>query len=167
MAIGRDDAFAAAIAQSLILSCHATDDRIMTSPSERYRTYLETLTPESMARLDEFVSSDVRFKDPFTEVTGIDAMAQVFHHMFENLGPVAFKVHELAVDGDVCLMTWRFDAELRGRPWSFEGASSIRFDADGRVIEHIDHWDAASAFYERLPFIGWMLARIRARLAIH
>jgi steroid delta-isomerase len=138
----------------------------MTAPHLRYRAFLETLRPETLDRLPDFVAADVRFADPFNDVRGIDAMAAVFRHMFENLGAVAFAVEHLSFDGEVCLMSWRFSTTLRGNPWTFDGTSIVRFDVAGKVVEHIDYWDAAGNFYERLPVIGWLLARIRRRLAI-
>ena len=137
----------------------------MSTPSDRYRDYLETLTPETLADLSEYVVVDVRFKDPFNDVRGADAMANIFRHMFDTVGPVRFIVDDCAGDADTCMMSWRFEAILRGRPWTFDGTSVIKFAADGRVVEHVDHWDSASAFYERLPIIGSLLAAIRRRLA--
>lgn len=138
----------------------------MNGHHDRYRRYLETLTPESLGQLTDHVTADVRFKDPFNDVRGADAMARVFRHMFKAVRDIRFTVTHLASDGDVCLMTWRFDGILGGRPWTFGGASAVTFSPDGRVVEHIDHWDAARDFYERLPVIGWLLARIRGRFAI-
>lgn len=138
----------------------------MNALHERYRAYLETLTPDKLADLKNYVTEDVRFKDPFNDVTGAIAMMRVFRHMFENVGNISFTVlHAVSVD-NICLMAWRFQGQLRGVPWIFEGMSIVRFASDGRVAEHIDHWDAARNFYERLPFIGWLLSRARRRLAI-
>lgn len=138
----------------------------LTAAADRYRRFLETLTPERLDRLPDYVTAEVRFKDPFNDVRGPDAMQRVFRHMFENVGDIRFAVHHVALAGDTCFMDWRFEGRLGGRDWSFDGASVITLDADGKVTVHIDYWDAASAFYERLPVIGWLLARIRARLAI-
>ena len=138
----------------------------MSAPHERYREFFETLTPETLARLDALVTADVWFKDPFNDVRGVDAMTWVFRHMFENLGNVTFRVHRAVSEGDMCFMTWTFSATLRGAPWAVEGTSVVRFNDDGRVVEHIDHWDAATGFYERLPLIGWMLRRIRQKIAV-
>jgi ketosteroid isomerase-like protein len=137
----------------------------MIAPQERYRRYLETLSPRNLEALPDYVTPDVRFKDPFNDVRGADAMSRVFRHMFENVAGIRFTVRNAATDGDVGLMTWRFEGTLKGKPWAFEGASSLRFAADGRVAEHIDYWDAAGDFYERLPIIGWLLSSIRRRLA--
>ena len=112
------------------------------------------------------MTADVRFKDPFNDVRGVDAMARVFRHMFENVGDIRFTVAHSVAAGATCLMAWRFEGRLRGKTWAFDGASVICFAPDGRVREHIDHWDAARDFYERLPVIGWLLAWLRGRLAL-
>lgn len=137
---------------------------MITAP-ERYRAYLEALTPETLNRLSDYVTDDVRFKDPFNDVRGPEAMAAVFTHMFNAVGQARFAVHHMAEDGKICLMHWTFRARLRGEDWVFDGMSAIRFALDGRVAEHVDHWDAAGAFYARLPVIGWLLERIRTRIA--
>lgn len=138
----------------------------MTDPLESYRDYLENLTPEGLARLSEHVAPDVRFKDPFNDVRGVTAMATVFRHMFENVPDVRFSVRNALAQDDFCLMTWRFEGTLRGRPWHFEGASALRFAPDGRVAEHVDYWDAGENFYERLPIVSWLLKTIKKRLQV-
>ena len=138
----------------------------MTAPYERYRAFLETLTPETLDRLTDHVTPDVRFKDPFNDVRGADAMARVFRHMFANVADIRFTVRHSMASGDTSLMAWRFHGVLGGRPWAFDGTTVLRFTSDGRVVEHIDHWDAAREFYERFPIIGWLLAWLRRRLAV-
>ena len=138
----------------------------MRAHHEHYRRYLESLTEDSLERLHEFVSEDVCFRDPFNEAHGVEAMTRVFRHMFTQLSHVRFRVLHAAASGETCLLAWRFEARLRGRDWSFEGASVVHFDAEGKVVEHIDHWDAARDFYERLPVIGWLLRGVRGRFSV-
>jgi predicted ester cyclase len=136
----------------------------MAAPQDRYRRYLEGLSPETLGALGDFVTPDVHFKDPFNDVNGVEAMRRVLGHMFENVRDIRFTVSHMATDGNVCFMSWRFDGQLRDRAWSFNGTSVVSFNADGRVIEHIDHWDAAGDFYEHLPVIGHLLRFVRRRL---
>lgn len=138
----------------------------MTTPQDRYRDFLETLTQATLDGLRDQVTADVHFKDPFNDVRGADAMRRIFQHMFEAVADVRFQVRHMVTDDDLCLMEWHFEGKLGSRPWLFDGMSLIRFAANGRVAEHIDHWDAAGNFYERLPVIGWLLAALRRRLAI-
>ena len=138
----------------------------MSSPADRYKHFLETLSPDRLSDLDSVVTADVHFKDPFNDVRGVEAMRDVFAHMYRELGELRFQVRRLQGNSDECLMEWRFDATLRGKPWHFYGMSVLEFAADGRVCSHIDHWDAAGAFYERLPLIGWLLSRIRRKIGV-
>lgn len=138
----------------------------MRDAAERYRRYLETLTADTLANLGEYVAPDVHFKDPFNDCRGIAAMQAVFLHMFGTVDDIQFEVHRMAMDGNTCLMDWSFEGQLSGRPWRFDGASVVTFGSGGCVTSHIDHWDAASALYERLPLIGPLLAFFRRRIAV-
>ena len=105
----------------------------MTQAHDRYRQFLESLTPEALGRLGDYVSSDVRFKDPFNDVRGADAMVRVFRHMFETVKDIRFHVTHATSAGNVCLMAWRFEGRIGGKPWAFDGTSVVTFAADGRV----------------------------------
>lgn len=135
-------------------------------PHQCYRNYLESLTPESLPDLPKYVTENVRFRDPFNDVHGVEAMERVFRHMFDNVAEIDFAVQHTVCEGDVCLMQWRLRGVLMGKPWNVEGASALRFAPDGRVAEHVDYWDAARGFYERLPVLGWLVSRIRRSLAV-
>lgn len=133
---------------------------------DRYVRYLETLTPETLGDLEGYVRTDVRFADPFNDVRGVAAMRQVFEDMFEAVGPVKLDVSERAVSGNTVFIAWTFRARLRDEAWVFEGVSHIRFDADGLVEWHVDHWDTGREFFQRLPVIGWAIGGIRRRLRV-
>ncbi|MBM08795.1 MAG: hypothetical protein CMF69_04355 [Magnetovibrio sp.] len=137
----------------------------MTNAQERYTRYLETLTPKTLSLLSEYVTADVRFKDPFNDVRGVDEMARVFNEMFCKLGNVSFRAVHINSNDNICIIVWNFEATLRQKSWKFDGTSVITFNSDGRVNEHIDHWDAASNFYEHLPVIGWLLRSLRRYIA--
>ncbi|MDC1213703.1 nuclear transport factor 2 family protein [Rhodospirillales bacterium] len=138
----------------------------MTTLCDAYQLYMETLTPASLADLSTYVTEDVRFKDPFNDVQGIENMRAIFAHMFETIGDVKFFVYHAAIDGQVCIMEWRFEGILRDKPWIFDGTTKLIFADDGRVSAHIDYWDAARDFYEHLPGIGWVLERLRNFIAL-
>ena len=137
----------------------------MTTPIETYAVFLEGLTADNLSKLSNHVTSDVHFVDPFNDVTGVDHMMRVFSDMFAEVGPVRFSVSEASGNASTGMLAWQFEGELRGKPWAFEGTSVLRFSSDGRICEHIDFWDAASNFYEKLPVIGWLLGVLRRQLA--
>ena len=133
----------------------------------RYCLFLETLSPETLSDLTSYVTEDVHFKDPFNDLRGAQALQRVFQHMFQQVENAGFDVYHCLSEDDLCFMAWRFEGRLQNKPWAFDGTSVIRFAPDGRVSEHIDYWDAARHFYERLPVIGWLLAALRRRVASH
>ena len=133
---------------------------------EAYLRFYETMSPESLADLDSLVTPDVHFVDPFNDVRGPDAMRRIFLHMFKTVRGSRFFVTYRAQDGNVLLVRWRFTGQvdvLGKEPWVVERVSEIHVDSDGRVARHLDHWDAASQFYERLPLIGPIFRLIRRR----
>jgi len=135
----------------------------VTPKMERYKAYLESLTPETLQDLSSYVTDEVYFKDPFNDVRGADHMQRVFQHMFENLKDIRFIVHQTIEQDNICMMEWRFESRLRDKKWGFDGASKIAFSDDGRVQLHIDYWDAAGSFYARLPLIGTLIRWIGKR----
>jgi hypothetical protein len=60
--------------------------------------------------------ADVRFKDPFNNVQGADAMQRVFRHMFDTVEDIRFQVRQMRADDDLCLMEWRFEGKLGSKP---------------------------------------------------
>ncbi len=134
-------------------------------PADAYIRFYEELGPDTVDRLREVASDDVRFRDPFNDVTGLEAYRRLLVKMYDTLPDAKFIVTHQSVDGDTCFIRWRSEATLRGKPWIVEGMSELRFAPDGKVREHIDHWDAAGQFYERFPIIGSMIRFIRRRVA--
>lgn len=134
-------------------------------PFSAYVEFFETVTPETLGRLDALVAPDVRFRDPFNDVTGPAAMRRVFEDMFARFDGPRFVVTDRAYSADRCYVRWRFTARDGGRDWAIDGVSEIAVDGEGRIVEHIDHWDAASQVYEKLPLVGPLVRFIRRRAA--
>jgi steroid Delta-isomerase len=128
--------------------------------------YYETLDPDTVDALPQYYAPHCRFVDPFNDVCGVERVAAIFRHMFEQLDTPRFIVRDRVVDGTRLLLTWDF--EFRFRRWRpgelqrIHGASLLTLDAEGRVAVHRDYWDAAE-LYARLPLVG-ALMRLLKRL---
>lgn len=134
----------------------------------RYATVFEQLTPNGLWLLHDVMARNVRFRDPFNAVEGIDHVEAIFAHMFETCAEVHFRVQERMRRGPRGMLLWTMDMTLRGgRSLRIEGTSVVDLDpASGLVLAHVDHWDAAGQFYEKFPLIGPLLRRLRRRLAV-
>jgi hypothetical protein len=129
-----------------------------------YARLYESLSRERLEDLRPLVAADVRFKDPFNDVRGVDAMIRVMAAMF-RLGTPHFEIVDQATSGRAGYIVWRYTTD-RGNPraWVIDGMTELHFDAQGRIAAHIDHWDAAEQVYEKLPVLGGILRLIKRRL---
>ena len=135
----------------------------------RYTDCYAQLTAENLDSLDAVMTEDIHFVDPFNDVSGLSKVKEIFQHMFHSLEAARFSVTHSAVDtsgegrGLIC---WRLESLLNGKPYQIVGMTEVGFSADGRIAEHIDHWDSGQQFYAKIPVIGWLLGLIQARLKV-
>jgi len=112
----------------------------------------------SAAHLAAIATEDVRFRDPFNDLRGIEPLRRLLAHTREQIPGARFEVLDSAWSEPNAYLKWRMTARVRViGDWRVEGMSEVRFAPDGRVAEHQDHWDAAAQFYGRLPLIGPLL----------
>ncbi len=132
---------------------------------DNYIVFFEQMKREDLTRLPTFFAQQARFKDPFNDVYGIEAIRQVFHHMFETLTSSKFVIEEAVLDSGVAYIKWQFTGELKAKSLKLVGVSRVVFDEVGLVSEHIDYWDASEQFYMKLPVIGSILRFIQRQAA--
>ena len=132
--------------------------------TSRYAAAFAALSPETMDDLLTTVSPQVRFKDPFNDVTGRDAFKAIFVHMFETCEAPRFHIADItrsnSESGMRAYLRWRMSGRIKGWPHTsleIDGMSEIHIGDDGLVAAHIDHWDSASQLLARLPLIGLLL----------
>ncbi len=134
----------------------------------RYGAFMEALDADDVARLGEVMDEAVRFRDPFSDVVGLDKVRAIFRHMFRDLGSPVFEITDQACSGQTAYLRWTFRFRPKamgpGKPWAFEGMSAVTFGSDGRATEHLDFWDSGSEIYAKMPVLGFLIRRLRRRL---
>ncbi len=129
--------------------------------------FFEHIDVANVDRLHDVYTADAWFKDPFNEVSGIDAITRIFRHMFDQVDAPRFVVTNAVLQGEQAFLTWDFLFRMKrfsGDEQCIRGATHVRFADDGRVCFHRDYWDAAEELYEKLPLLG-SLMRMLKRLA--
>lgn len=136
---------------------------------EQLVAYFQTLSPDSVRRIDTLYSENVYFRDPFNEIRDVKALEHIFLDMFERLIEPRFTIIETIADGNAAFLVWDFDFRIKSlkpnQTRRIHGTSHIRFAADGRVNYHRDYWDAAGELYEQFPIIGAVLRWLKRRAA--
>ena len=130
-----------------------------------YIIFFEQMKREDLVRLPDFFADQARFKDPFNDVTGIEQINKVFHHMFEVLDTPKFIIDEAVLESDVAYIKWNFTGASNAKQLKLVGLSRVVFNDRGLVSEHVDYWDASEQFYMKLPVIGSILRFIRNKAA--
>jgi len=137
-------------------------------PVDHARAYFESITPESVERIETIYATDAYFKDPFNEVRGVAAIRRIFEHMFVQVEAPRFVVRETVAQGNDAFLTWDFlfcMPRRSGREQVIRGASHLKFDREGRISYHRDYWDAAEELYEKLPVLGGLMRLLKKRAA--
>ncbi|MCP5235197.1 MAG: nuclear transport factor 2 family protein [Zoogloeaceae bacterium] len=125
------------------------------------------MTPASVGEIARLYRTDARFRDPFNDVCGVEAIQRIFIDLFARTDGARFVVLEDYENGLRAALLWRLEFRFRqgGEGLEIEGMSRIRFDRDGRVALHHDHWDATGQLLSRLPMLAWPIGWLRRRLA--
>lgn len=126
--------------------------------------WFETLTPESVRRAGEVYAPDAHFMDPFNEVRGVEPIARVYAHMFEQVEAPRFAVTDRFLGDGGAVLLWNFAFGPSRARRHLRGASHLVFAADGRIARHRDYWDAAGELYEKVPVLGGLLRLVKRRL---
>ena len=135
--------------------------------TEVYIKFFESLTPQTPKSVyEEIFESQATFEDPFQKVKGVEAIYAVFEHMYQTLVEPKFKVLESIGEGNIIYLRWDFSykRDKNSQETSFMGVSRVLFSENGKVISHIDYWDAASNIYESIPVLGPILRLIKGKI---
>jgi limonene-1,2-epoxide hydrolase len=121
--------------------------------------HLHQLDHGSLQRL---TTPDLRFIDPFNDVTGHANVIRVLRHFSAQVDRPHFAVTQMAWSGSVCFLRWDFSGQLSLiGSWNFPGVTELHLDPQGLIFLHRDHWDAGLYFYQQLPLLGHLLRWIR------
>lgn len=134
---------------------------------EAYAAFFERIAPGNLHELDALVTPDVRFTDPFNEITGAPAYRHVYAHMFQTLDEPRFVIRAKALDGATGFYLWDFSFRRKGKAEQhlIVGTSEVHLAPDGRISAHHDHWDAGQV-YEKVPVLGALIRLVKRKLAV-
>ena len=57
--------------------------------------------------------------------------------------------------------------KFRNKAYEIDGASRLRFDNAGLIIEHRDYWDASFPLYGTFPIIGSIMKLIKKFVSVN
>lgn len=155
----------------MVLRLNPQNGVIRMTPEDNAAAYIrlfEELADTNLdAPFDGFVNPRIHFKDPFNDFTGLDRFRRLLVKTRADVENPIFSVTHRAWSGEVLFLRWTFSGRVSHLgAWDVEGMSELRFDDQGRVLVHIDYWDASTSFYSHIPVLGWLIRMIRRKLTV-
>ncbi len=139
----------------------------METITKNYAAFFESITQETpIESYAEIFDEKIYFEDPFQKVIGLTKVYEVFQHMFDTLHDPRFIIEEVICNQQCAYLRWTFSYQRSSKHKieKFTGVSRVQFLQTGKVISHIDYWDAAEHIYEKVPLLGALLRMIKKRI---
>ena len=135
---------------------------------EEYISYWQRISTRSIRLIEKIAHPNLRFVDPFNDVSGIDAFEDMLTKALGDLSQFKFKATDRAwgEDGHTAYVRWTVSLIAKGKKKEMilTGVSEITLSPDGKIMSHIDHWDSGTQFYLHLPIVGWIIRKIIAKI---
>ena len=122
-----------------------------------YASAFVALNPDNAENLYDLVANDVFFTDPFNVIHGKDDFRRIFDHMFKTCTYPRFTISDVAHSDKASYLRWQMTGKLKSWPYTelvFDGMTEVHLNQQGKISQHIDHWDSASQLMRHLPVIG-------------
>lgn len=135
----------------------------------RFTDLVSDMSPERTANLvPQVYADDVWFHDTLKEVEGADDLAEYFRHSLGGAHSVTARILDVARSGDNVYIRWQMDIRFKkladGKMTTSTGISHLRFNGDGKIVFHQDHWDSAAGFFQYVPVVGRLIGYVKGRL---
>ncbi len=112
---------------------------------------------------EKFYNQDVLFIDPTQEKKGIDAYVDAQKKLMQRCDDVFLTTKNIAVSEDVGFVEWTMGLKIMGKEFIYPGTSKLKFDGNGKIIEHRDYFDFCGPTFGPVPILGsfirWLYGR--------
>ena len=112
---------------------------------------------------EKFYNKDVLFIDPTQEKKGIDAYVDAQKKLMQRCDDVFLTTKTIAVSDDVGFVEWKMGLKIMGKEFIYPGTSRLKFDDNGKIIEHRDYFDFCGPTFGPVPILGsfirWLYGR--------
>jgi hypothetical protein len=120
----------------------------------------------SEAQWRQAYAPEVHFQDPTQEHHGIDAYLEAQEGLVKRCDDVYLTPGAVAISGDTAFVEWEMGLKIKGIEFVYPGATRLRFNADGLIVDHRDYFDFVGPTFAPVPLVGgfvrWLYGRFVA-----
>lgn len=138
---------------------------------DSYLNKISNIEANSIHEVLGEISDDFIFIDPFNHTQGKTNYQKVLEAALHDSLDMKFTIKETIRNENVAYLSWNYRFKPRNKilgddEISLDGMSEIKISDSGLISYHRDYWDVSSTIYERIPVIGYILKKLRKRIAI-
>ena len=134
----------------------------------RVTKVFEELNSSNIEIFDTLYAKDVKFIDPIGEHNGRDILKEYFKELYQNVKSIKFHYDDIISNGSDHVFVWKMTLVATslnsGNPVIVDGTSVIKFNKENLVYYHRDYFDMGEFIYEKIPFLGWVLSKIKSKM---
>jgi len=108
-------------------------------------------------------ADDVHFQDPTQERQGIAAYLAAQEGLIKRCDDTYLKAAAIAVEGDTAFVEWEMGLKIKGIEFVYPGTTRLRFNSEGKIVDHRDYFDFVGPTFEPVPVVGgfvrWLYRR--------
>lgn len=138
---------------------------------EKFRSLYSDLTKITAAELGMVYSEDVYFEDPIALHQGLDDVTSYFSRLTDSAESCRFDIHFIAAceensENIDYVANWTMHLVLSGsnKHIVLPGTTQLKI-RDDKVCYHKDYYDLGTMVYEHIPVLGWIIKKVKAKLA--
>ena len=121
--------------------------------------------------LSSIYASNVTFIDPITTHCGLEDVQNYFAKLVEQAERCEFDIETIASvddanDSFTHIVNWTMLLVLKHKdnPITLDGTTQLKVQ-DDRIVYHKDYYDLGELVYENVPLLGFVIKKIKERLA--
>lgn len=140
----------------------------MVDLTTKIKTLYNQFDGKNLDLLDKYYALDVSFCDPAFKIEGLDNLKKYYAHAYQHVTSIEFIFSDIVHADNKYCATWVMNIAINrlngGRVYSVNGVSVLQFNKHGLIRYHRDYLDLGEMLYERIPMLGFIIRKIKARL---
>lgn len=99
-----------------------------------------------------YYDTNIHFKDAIQEIKGINEFTEMTKRLTERSKDLEMKIHNIIMQGKIIFFEWEMILSFGKYPKSsVYGASRIRLNKQGLIIEQRDYYDLWGDIFDNIP----------------
>lgn len=133
----------------------------------KYIDIFKNINPKIINECDHLLCSNIHFKDPFNDFIGKSNFKKMLSKIVNEVKNPKFIILDQTISKNNQYFHWKFNGSIKylGN-LDITGMSSVKYDKNKKVSEHIDYWDSSEYFLEKIPVLKWQISYLKNRFSV-